>query len=727
MVGKYTPTIGDSGKTGNPGLSAELDQVVKGYEAFGDSQLGRFAYFLNGNKATGLHGDIFSADPEAVSENIRAEVDKYGSMNHIDSADLTGFGLATLRDGENSIRPYGTQYDFLYMPIKEANVATKPYTNSGTLQIEANEPGKYISFDFDVPAEDTYELDLKVFKADSYGRYNILIDGQLLKEFDFYGPTGAKDPEMIGNMELTAGTHEIRFENTGKDDVSSNYKMGLIRLDLLNENDKLIRTEVEQKGDSQRDVWMYYGRNMNHGHSDTLNLGLHAFGLDLSPDLGYPENTGEWPERMEWIDNTISHNTVVVDKSRQHQQWVSTPLHFDDSNLVKVTDVSASSVYPETEMYRRTVGMIKVDDKNSYSVDFFRVKGGTDHYYSFHGPEGTVEASGLNLVAQAAGTYAGENVEYAQRPADDSVAGWSYMGPGFHYLKNVERDQQPSGAFSIDWSAIDTWGVLSKAKDIHLRLTMLNDVNDVAIADGIPPQNKPGNPESLKYMVAHRSGENLESQFVSVIEPYEGSRYVDSIEKVSLTSNGKPVEGSDAAAVKVTLKNGRTDYIVNSLDSEAEYTVDRKFKFKGFFGVYSEVGGKQVSGYVCDGTQIGKVKSDAGRFEGKVVDFTKGLSMDNEIIVESDGKYLDIDQLAGRYVYIKNDGVRNASYRIESVTDLGDGRIKLDIGDVTLVRSYADQDDFTKGFVYDISKGSKFVVPLSLECTGLDKVQNKVR
>ena len=32
--------------------------------------------------------------------------------------------------------------------------------------------------------------------------------------------------------------------------------------------------------------------------------------------------------------------------------------------------------------------------------------------------------------------------------ADDSVSGWSYKGPGFHWLKNVEKDENPEPKFS---------------------------------------------------------------------------------------------------------------------------------------------------------------------------------------------------------------------------------------------------------------------------------------
>ena len=106
--------------------------------------------------------------------------------------------------------------------------------------------------------------------------------------------------------------------------------------------------------------------------------------------------------RAQWVVNTISHNTVVVDKRKQNTNvWAAEAKHFDDTDLVKLIDVEAPKVYPQTSLYKRTTAMIKADDKNSYTVDLFRVKGGNDHYFSFHGAEGTVATEGLNLVPQS--------------------------------------------------------------------------------------------------------------------------------------------------------------------------------------------------------------------------------------------------------------------------------------------------------------------------------------
>jgi hypothetical protein len=75
-----------------------------------------------------------------------------------------------------------------------------------------------------------------------------------------------------------------------------------------------------------------------------------------------------------------------------------------------------------------------------------------------------------------------------------------------------------------------------------MRLTVLSDVDDVALCDGIPPRNKPGNPVSLRYVIGHRraaDGAQLASQFVSLIEPYVGKRFVRNV-------TSAPVQASTA-------------------------------------------------------------------------------------------------------------------------------------------------------------------------------------
>lgn len=717
---RYIPQIGDTEMTGNPSLNGlDVAQMVRAFEVYGDPIFAQMAHFLNNNSAEGLHGDIFSADPESVKSRIEAVVEQEGPLD-LASSNLTGYGFTALRDGENDKRKYGISYGFPQLEVVSASTAYNTYRATATVQLEATTPGHSIAFRFDVPRTDTYHVRLKPFRVASYGIYKVFVDGQFVKEIDFFGTN--KEPELLQVINLTAGQHTISFENNGRNPSANNYKMGVTELQLMTAEEA---AKADARKNTLRDVWLYYGRNTGHGHRDTLNLGLHAFGLDLAPDLGYPEFADSVDmHRAQWVNNTVSHNTVVVDKRKQQTQVVGLPQHYDETDRVKLIDVRAPRPYPQTDEYRRTTAMIKVDEENSYTVDFFRVVGGSDHHYSFHGAEGTVATEGLTLTQQPTGTYAGADVPFGQR-ADD-VEGAGYMGSGFHWLKDVERDEAPPEQFSVDWNVHDTWNVYgagaSAPTDVHLRLTMLGPVGDVALANGVPPRNKPGNPAQLRYLLAHRSGTNLDSLFTSVIEPYKGDRYIRSISAATVKRDGVPVDTSadnGVRAVKIELTNGRTDYVVLSSQPDATFTIDDRIEFRGFFAVYSEQNGEPIYAYANDGTTIGKAGEapviTSGALQGAVVDFTRELSIDNAIVAELDVQGMDPASLIGRTVYIDNDGERNAVYPIKGIAALGDGRYRLDIGDLTLVRRYVDSNDFSKGYVYDIAPGASLRIPLSAE------------
>jgi hypothetical protein len=160
--------------------------------------------------------------------------------------------------------------------------------------------------------------------------------------------------------------------------------------------------------EDKRALMLYYGRNTGHGHKDTLNISLYAFGADLTPDHGYPCFADSNLERRVWTVNTVSHNTVTVDRMVPNNNVVGIPHHYDGQSDVMLIDVEAPVIYSQASLYRRTCALIKVDDSKSYAVDIFRVSGGNEHLYSFHGGEGEIKVEGLELKAQGKGTYAGE-------------------------------------------------------------------------------------------------------------------------------------------------------------------------------------------------------------------------------------------------------------------------------------------------------------------------------
>ncbi|WP_435156403.1 heparinase II/III domain-containing protein [Haladaptatus sp. DFWS20] len=786
-LNEYVPKYGDTASAGDPGFDVmiDVDNLVRAYEIHGGDDLARWIYLRNGESMDGLRGDIFDPDPNSVKGDIQHVLDANGPLD-LDSTQLAGLGLTALR----------------------------------------------------------------------------------------------------------AGTPE-----------------------------------------NGRGIWTYYGRNAfgpdsgygaGHCHRDTLNIGVFAHGLDLSPDLGYPEETGSWPKRNNWTANTISHNTVLVNEHRQEKQWVSTPKHFDHTDRVQMFEIDAANVYEEAEQYERTTAQIAVDDENSYAVDFFRVDGGDDHHFSFHGAKvpgdrfdyslnegvtafavrdgaGTVEATrakaytgetsvrlsdpsgdthdwrgletegsadptisvaintavtgyheywhhnhsvylgrdangrrvcaglgnqaadddprvgiyypesnewgdyaaidgweknvwyglnvsksgtsveievvdvdggvltsgtfaldsdtdstvgifggigkgqtgalyfdeltidgtvvelfttsyversgiettGLDLTAQQGGSYAGSDVPKPGHGEDTQYN--NEVGNGFNYLYNVERDDAPGERFSVDWDIEDYWDALDEPADVHLRLTLLTQCDDVAIANGDPPQRWE-NPDTFKYVVAHRQGSALQSVFTSVIEPYKSERFISSISAV-------PVESDDptAQAVRVKLKNGRTDYIASATDPDVMHHVGDVFEFKGAFAVFStDETGDSEHAYLNDGKLLIPYKSSplikrpSGRIEGTIEDFTRDLSLDNRIeMTVTDGDGWTTDELVGSWVYADAVDKRNGAYEILDAERSGDDRLTLDIGERTTVKQFNDPENPDAGYEYILSESGRCVVPFS--------------
>ncbi len=555
-----------------------------------------------------------------------------------------------------------------------------------------------------------------------------------------------EDPEAIENeiLELASDNPEQ------KSDIMAGYGLAVLR-DGGNFNSDNAATSKN----TLRDFWLYYGLSSGHGHGDTLNLGLDAYGLDLSPDLGYPALTGTDAERLQWTSQPISHNTVVVQGiDRKTNDPAGDTLHFDDTETVKLMDVEAPSVYPDAENFRRTVVMIKANDEVSYGIDFFRVTGGTNHTYSFHAQaEDAYALDGLEMTEQKdeqgnwIGSYVGVNVPYTAEdgstqyftgPGRDPYTKdlWSYntcFPRGYSWLSKVRRDKEPEQIFAVEFDIKDYRKAVRDSDGIRLRMTQLNDftANEVAITAG-PIPNKVGNkmmPETFDYVLVQREGENLDSLFTTVYEPYKGNRYIEKIEAVDMVADGGTPDGDKVRALKVTHTSGRCDYIVYSSDNTITYTVTDntletpfEFSFRGFVGVLSRnENGNVIYRYVCDGDIIESPTEQATAYEGIVTAFDKTYGFgdyENWIDIKPTVE-IDPEALSGKYIYIENDGAESGIYKIEAAKNNGDGTIRLDIGTITLVRSFADPNNFDAGYVYNIEEEQSFKIPISFEDASL--------
>jgi hypothetical protein len=172
--------------------------------------------------------------------------------------------------------------------------------------------------------------------------------------------------------------------------------------------------------DHRRAVAMYYGyAGGGHGHHDRLNIQMWAFGKAMLPEDGYPFPFTR-PDFWRWRNtDTVKHYCVVVDEAVQTTQYAGDLHTLVATPGVQVMDASAEIAYPGTvSLYRRTSALIDISDEDSYLLDIFRVRGGGQHDWCFHGPAFFELALGGGQLGpkQERGTLAGVNVPLGTRP-----------------------------------------------------------------------------------------------------------------------------------------------------------------------------------------------------------------------------------------------------------------------------------------------------------------------
>ncbi|MBQ2742642.1 MAG: S-layer homology domain-containing protein, partial [Oscillospiraceae bacterium] len=533
---------------------------------------------------------------------------------------------------------------------------------------------------------------------------------------------------------------------------------------ILRAGDWFISDDTQRNVNTQRDFYIWYGMMGGHADRDKLNLVFHSYGLEVGADPGetaHKDNNSA--QRFEFDLHTTSHNTVTVNNIAQRNVIGAEPMHFDDSGRVQLMDIENAAVYDwqGVEKYRRTFVMVDANDDVSYGIDFFHIIGGEDHLYSFHALGREADLSdNINVQSQTdldgnyVGSYQGVDKGWGESNVlsvdiknvyggkfgvydIDSDLGGKTDGLGtYSWFGEVDRATDPGNAdvFSMDWKVDDHYKELNPPNnDLRVRLTMVNSfkLDEITTSSAIPAK-KPFAIDKVRYLFARHTGANdgkaqderLDTLFTSVVEPYDGDRYIDSIEKVKITrADGAEFTIDEAKAVKVTLENGRIDYIVYAKDTTIPYKVhyqtscgsDASFDFSGFIGVVSMVDDKIIYSYVNDGTTIANQTGLTPAYTGKITGFQTEFSTNNYIDVKFTSD-VDLETLPNTYIYVDNTHVEdNGSFRIlsaEPSPDI-DGSVRLNLGNTSLVSSFADKNDFGKGYNYFVQKEQSFRIPLA--------------
>ncbi len=331
-------------------------------------------------------------------------------------------------------------------------------------------------------------------------------------------------------------------------------------------------------GGERSDLILDYGEPCGgHGHPDRLNLVLYANRREVVTDLGYLG--ARHPDRP-WMVAPAAHNLVVVDGATQARQ-AGRLLVFEPDGPVQAVAAEAAAVYPQCRRYERVLVRLAAGGAQ-YLVDVFRVAGGQQHDYAFHGDgaEFTCPAlTGAKPAAEPVGPKAG----------------------GYAWLKSP-RVVAAGGEIVADWR----FGTQdAQAADVGVRLRLLDTSGELIVgrAPNLRSRSTPFDKPVLDYLYQRRPGPL--NTFTAVIEPVKGRPVVQSAR--CLPVEGPSLDGFGAVAVEVRHPGG-TDLVLVAPARAGSWSTtfaDRPVRLDGRLGVVRlDAAGKLLQLRLVDGTRL---------------------------------------------------------------------------------------------------------------------------
>ena len=342
------------------------------------------------------------------------------------------------------------------------------------------------------------------------------------------------------------------------------------------------------QGVYQMETHIDYGFGFNHYHNDTLNLILWAFGEELLPDIGYTYTY------RGWATGSLSHNLVVVDGMVQN----AGVLNFEQPNkaiggrivtwapvvngfgVVEAEDINS---YPQCSTYRRGIAVVEENDINAIIVDVFEVSGGSQHDYMVHGSADKDQTLVFKKPIQF----------YADSLASDHAIKLPKISKELYGTPDQYKDFDRYGAISQYWGNIrkvmkvqgaGPWEAIfsgNQKSDAGLRMHLLAPT-DCDVYTGKAPSIRRANEDPSKienYMMpiatARREGQDMDSRFVVVWEPFIGKPWLKSVELLQNSANGLIIKVISAESIITFFWTPSSDAVLSS----------EPVSFKGRFGV----------------------------------------------------------------------------------------------------------------------------------------------
>jgi len=333
-------------------------------------------------------------------------------------------------------------------------------------------------------------------------------------------------------------------------------------------------------------VMLRFGVGSGHAHPDTLDLEVFAHGVRMSGDMGgrVMSKYGR-PSCM----SQLVHNLVNVDgrdmnggpKNSTGTGWLNAFKPYAGAQYVMGSGYAES--HPQVRLYNRGVLQVLCDPgdmdertPSAYIFDVFRVAGGSVHTWGFHGCVSEKFACNAEL-APASSDVALQHLKRHQ--ADTKLEG---SAPDLLTAEwQLRRTEEELGGIRLKNSEKKMLGLRydPDASRKTMRVTLSGQAGARVMVGNWYADKMKSLQHSFPLLYVRREGEDLESCFPAIIEPYAGAPIVTSVRRL-------PVSGAEPGvaqpvAMELITRFGQTDFLFAAADTNAVSDVPGKGKASG--------------------------------------------------------------------------------------------------------------------------------------------------
>ena len=503
-----------------------------------------------------------------------------------------------------------------------------------------------------------------------------------------HGPDG-KIPDAVSEPELVREIRQVVAEDGWEVPLKSNITDG--------HGHAMLRSG---EGDHKRAVWIRYGMCTTHWQDDLMSIGLEALQGRMLTDFSYPD----FAQRF-WVSGWQAHYRVHVRGRQTPGRGALALFSIGDGVQAAAAHIPAAPVPPRAGVpglhflppggvHERTLVLVDLSPEDFYVLDVFRVAGGNEHWWAFHGPaHDSFDLRGAHLTPQEGGSALGRDVPYGRpRPQDRDLEGLAWM-------YDVQRTAV-DGPWSLDFA-------FKKDPDVHLRTTVIPpDGAELILARGRAPrlgkpsvESEDGGANSAQFALLATRGERpLRSQFVQVLEAYRGQRAIDEIAPVRVSVR----DGHSTWATAVRVRSGlRTDTCVLNRSPDERCRTDDGLTVAGSVGFRSRDAEGLCALFLAQGTYIragdAELTLSAPAHVARIVaaDYAQRRLVIRPPLPEPQA-------VVGRYLRIVNDAGNDTAFRIDEAVAVPDGtQITVDV-DARIAEGYVEkvEPDLVDGSIH---------------------------